>query len=125
MEIFNDVQGALVEILDIEQEVISPETYIIRQLGAESIDLLELAVELNSRCKIEVNDEDLFLRPLRLYLNQAEEGKTEACDYLGGKFPFLGKRRIAEILSDLDEGPVLKVKDIVSYVEWQGGKDRG
>ncbi len=122
MNVYKEVQGALGEILDLGKEEISPETYIIRQLDAESIDLLELAVELNLRCKVEVNDEDIFLRSLRVHLNEAKDGKKTPLDYLMEKFPFLSKKRIADILSDLEDGPVLKVKDVVSYVEWQKKK---
>ena len=119
MNIYKEVQGALGEILDLGKREISPETYIIRQLDAESIDLLELAVELNLRCKVEINDEDVFLRSLRVHLNEAKEEQKAPLDHLIEKFPFLGKKRIAYILSDLEAGPVLKVKDVVSYVEWQ------
>jgi acyl carrier protein len=119
LNIYKEVQGALGEILDLGKGDISPETYIIRQLDAESIDLLELAVELNLRCKVEINDEDIFLRSLRVHLNEAKEEQKDPLDHLMGKFPFLGKKRIADILLDLEDGPVLKVKDVVSYVEWQ------
>ncbi len=122
MNVYKEVQGALVEILDLGKGEISPETYIIRQLDAESIDLMELAVELNSRCKVEVNDEDIFLRSLRVHLNQAKEEQKAPLGHLMEKFPFLGKKRIADILSDLEDGPVLMVKDVVSYVEWQKKK---
>jgi hypothetical protein len=33
--------------------------------------------------------------------------------------PFLTGTRLEEIVSDLEGGPTLKVKDLVSYIEWR------
>jgi acyl carrier protein len=122
MDIFKEINDMLIEILDIEGREITPETYLIRELGAESIDLLELSVAINSRFHIEVNDDELFLRTLRLHLRMAEqEGKDAAC-YLAERYPALTATRIAEILADMGGGPVLRVKDIVSYIVTYGQK---
>ena len=61
MEILGGVKEILADILDIEEQEITAETYIVRELGAESIDLLELAISLNARFKVEVNDGEIFL----------------------------------------------------------------
>ena len=119
MDIFRKIKEILTELLDIEEEEITPETYIVRELGAESIDFLELAVALNSGFKIEIDDDKIFLGKLRVYLMEAEQEKKDALLYLGEKFPFLSKERIKEITADLDGGPVLKVKDLISYVFWR------
>lgn len=121
MEIFQQIKEILTELLDIEEREITPESYLIRDLGVESIDLLELAVEINARWRIKVNDDDIFLRSLRLYLKQAKENQMDSVLYLAGKFPFLTEGRIREILADLERGPTLKVKDLVSYIVWQKG----
>ncbi|MCF8068220.1 MAG: acyl carrier protein [Desulfobacterales bacterium] len=117
MDVFDQIRDALKEILDIEPENITPETYIIRDLDAESIDLMELSVELNEKFGIEIIDDRIFLRTVRLHLNEAEKYKKEAADVLKNEYPFLGVDRIQEILKDLDGGPVLKMKDLVSYIE--------
>jgi acyl carrier protein len=123
MDVFSNIRTSLVEILDIEATEITPETYLVRDLGAESIDLLELSVALNSTFKVEINEDDLFLRTLRICLNEAQESQSNAESTLGEKFPFLERDRIGEILTDLDGGPVLKVKDLMAYISWQvGGK---
>lgn len=119
MDIFKKIEDILTELLDIESEEITPETYVIRDLNAESIDLLELAVGLNSSFNIDINDDEIFLRNLRLYLTEAKEIGKDALEYLSKKFPFLTRDRTEEIMADLKDGPVLKVKDLVSYVAWQ------
>ena len=119
MNILEEITKILAEILDIENHNISSETYLIRELGAESIDLLELAVALNSRFKINVNDDEIFLRKLRQYITEAEQQDKDILQYLAEKLPFLMQKRLEEMIADLENGPTLKVKDLISYVERQ------
>jgi acyl carrier protein len=122
MDIFKEINDMLAEILDLDGREIMPDTYLIRELGAESIDLLELSVAINSRFHIEVNDDELFLRTMRLHLRAAAAEGKDAVGYLAGKYPALTTSRVAEILADMGGGPVLRVKDIVSYVVRYGQK---
>ena len=119
MEILDGIKTILEEILDIEEQDITSESYIVRELGAESIDLLELAISLNARFKVDVNDGEIFLARLREYITEAEEQKKDVVQHLMERLPFLPKVRLEEIVSDLDGGPTLKVKDLVSYIEWR------
>jgi len=121
MDILEEIKKILAEILDIENHIITPETYLIRELGAESIDLLELAVAINSRFNIDVNDDEMFLRKLRQYVTEAKQQNNDLVGYLVEKLPFLSRKRLENIIADLEGGPTLKVKDIISYIylEWQ------
>ncbi len=118
MEILDVIKEMLADILDIEEWEIAAETYIVRDLGAESIDLLELAVSLSSRFKVEVNDGDIFLTRLRENIAEAEELEKDAEQHLAEMLPFLSGARIGEIINDLEGGPTLKLKDLVSYIDW-------
>ncbi|MBA3016785.1 MAG: hypothetical protein KJ550_10760 [Proteobacteria bacterium] len=119
MDILEEITKILSDILDIDDRNISPETYLIRELGAESIDLLELAVALNSRFKIDVNDDEIFLRKLRQYITKAGQQNKDILQYLAEKIPFLTRKRLEDIITDLEGGPTLKVKDLMAYVEMQ------
>jgi acyl carrier protein len=119
MEILEKIRAVLADILDVEASDIEPETYLIRDLNVESIDMLELAVSLNAAFDIKVSENDIFMRNLRLYLIEAEDKRQAPVQYLTEKFPFLTEDRIREILADLDSGPVLKVKDLASFVTYQ------
>ncbi|MGP8320107.1 MAG: acyl carrier protein [Methanosarcinaceae archaeon] len=123
MNILKEITEILAEILDIENDDISPETYVIRELGAESIDLLELAVALNSEFKIDVNDDAIFLRKLRQYITEAEQQDKDILQYLTEKLPFLMQERLEEIMADIENGQTLKVKDLISYVKRQCNAD--
>jgi len=122
MDILEEITKIIAEILDIEGREITPETYLIRELGAESIDLLELSVAINARFQIEVNDDELFLRTMRFHLRTAAAEGKDAVGYLAGKYPALTVARVAEILADMGGGPVLRVKDIISYIARHGQK---
>ncbi len=116
---FDTIREILVELLDVDPGQIEAETFLVRDLEVESIDFLELAVTLNSRFGVDVHDDTVFLRNLRIYLAEAQEAGREPLACLQDRFAFLNPERLKEVLCDLDNGPVLKVKDLVSYVQWQ------
>ena len=122
MEIFDGIREMIADILDIDDQEIASETYIVRDLGAESIDLLELAVSLNARFNVDVNDGEIFLTRLREYVTEAEDNAKDVVSHLIDMLPFLAEGRIKEIVADLEGGPTLKVRDLVSYIEWQVSK---
>jgi acyl carrier protein len=119
MDTFAEIKKILVELLDLEDGEMTPETYLIQELGAESIDLLELAVTINSRFKITVKDDEVFLTRFRLYLTEAEQQGKDSAPYVAKKYPFLTHDRIAEIIAHIDEGPQLKIKDLISYIAYR------
>ncbi len=116
MDIFDTIKEAICEILDIENGNITRETYLIRELDAESIDLLELGVVLNSNFGVRINDDEMFLGSLRMHIEESSANGETASSYLNKKYPYLSPQRISEILEDVDGGPVLKIKDIISYI---------
>ena len=102
---------------DSEKKDITEDTYLIRELAAESIDLMEVAVAINSRFKIKVTDNVLFLRKLRIYVSEAKESDVDTIQFVAEQYPYLKKERIEEIVADLEAGPVLKTEDLVNYIE--------
>jgi acyl carrier protein len=122
MDTFAEIKKILEELLDLEDREITPETYLIQELGAESIDLLELAVAINSRFQVAVKDDDIFLTRFRQYVAQASQQMTDAVLFVAEKYPFLEKSRIEEIVAKSAEGPQIKIKDLISYVTFQSEK---
>ena len=74
---------------------------------------------LNSEFKIDIDDDEMFLKTLRIYLDDPKNKPEDMGEYLMEKYPFLTRERIREIIGDLDLGPVIKVKDLVSYISWK------
>lgn len=119
MTVYETIREILMELLDLDADSIRPDSYLVRELGTESIDFLELAVALNERFRIDVHDDTVFLRNLRLHLAQAREGGVSPLDELKQAYAFLSDERLTRIVSELDGGPVIQVRDLESYVRWQ------
>jgi acyl carrier protein len=117
MNPFPTICSILAEILDLDPADITPETYVIRTLKAESIDLLEIGVAMQHKLGIAVDDDLLFLKNVRIVLNRAARDNIEALSALKAQYPYLSEPRLHEILDDLSAGPVLQVRDLVAYAE--------
>jgi acyl carrier protein len=117
--LFEQVRDILVALLDAAPDQISPESYLVRDLGVESIDFLELAVLLNQRFGVPVEDDTVFMRNLRLHVIQAREEGNCLVEELKKHYGFLPDDRLRAIPSDLEGGPVIQVRDLMSYVQWQ------
>lgn len=59
MSIEERVKGILLNILDIDEKNIVPEASITDDLGASSIDVVELVTALENDFHIEISDEEL------------------------------------------------------------------
>lgn len=117
MEPFTVIQRVLSELLDMPPGQIHERSYVVRELGAESIDLLELAVHLSGAFRLELDEREAYLLDLRAGLAEARAGGRDLADHLAARFPHLPAARRAEILADLGDGPVLQVGDIVCYLQ--------
>ena len=117
MNPFPTICSILAEILDLDPAEITPGTYVIRTLKAESIDLLEIGVAMQHKLGIAVDDDLLFLKNVRIVLNRAARDNIEALSALKAQYPYLSEPRLHEILDDLSAGPVLQVRDLVAYAE--------
>ena len=117
MNPFPTICSILAEILDLNPADITPETYVIRTLKAESIDLLEIGVAMQHRLGIAVDDDLLFLKNVRIILNRANRDNLGALSALESAYPYLPETRRQEILDDLSAGPVLQVRDLVAYAQ--------
>lgn len=112
--ILSKITNILGEILDIPPEEISSDTFLVRDLEMESIDYLEIAVEVNQNFKIDVDDNIIFLKNLRTIY----EG--EGIEALNKEYLYLREGRLLEIINDYKNGPAIKVSDIIDYIEYYG-----
>ena len=119
------VKSIISEILDIEENNLSKDTDLIKEIGAESIDLLEIAISLEKGFGIKVDENRLFLKSFRYYLDEVKNKKVDEINYLNEIYPFLDKKRIKELIEESKNSiiPSIRIKDIVSYVQWTIGKD--
>jgi acyl carrier protein len=79
-EIFQHVQEVLVDALGVDDDEVTPEATLMADLGAESIDFLDIVFRLEKSFDIKIPREELF--PAEALMNNAdfvENGKlTEA-----------------------------------------------
>jgi len=59
-EVFNKVQEVLEDALGIDQEEITPEATLVGDLGAESIDFLDIVFRLEKALGIKIQQSELF-----------------------------------------------------------------
>ncbi len=116
------IKDIVAEILNIDKGKIDPETDLIRDLEAESIDLLEIALSLEKEFGIKVDENKIFLKSLRFYIDEAKEKGKDVISYLREKYPFLERERIKQIAEEAKKQKILpsvKIKDLISYVQYK------
>ncbi len=57
-EIFEDVKAVIAEELEVEEDQIQMESKIVDDLGADSLDVVELIMRLEEKFDVEIPDED-------------------------------------------------------------------
>jgi len=102
-EILDKVQNVLVEALVVEDDEVTPEATLVGDLGAESIDFLDIVFKLEKAFDIKINRGELFPEDVFTNDEYVRDGKvTEAgIAELRSRMPF----------ADLDafaENPVVK-----------------
>lgn len=117
MPIFTQVQDIIAEVLEIEPEEITMESYVMRDLPTESIDLMEYGVGFASKCGVSIHDDIIFLQSFRMHISEAGEKGLHTIKHLSGIYPHLSSERLSEMLDSIEDGPVLQVRDIVAYIQ--------
>jgi len=57
-EIFDKVKGIIVEQLGVDDSAVKPKTSFVDDLGADSLDIVELVMALEEEFGLEISDED-------------------------------------------------------------------
>lgn len=117
--VFTKVQTALIDALGVDEDEVTPEATLVGDLGAESIDFLDIVFRLEKAFDIKIPRSELFPEDI---LNNAEYVS-------GGKVSPAGVAKLRERmpfadLSKFEANPVvqdfanqLTVQDMVRYVE--------
>ncbi|MEN6385501.1 MAG: acyl carrier protein [Phycisphaerales bacterium] len=59
-EIFKEVQGVLVDALGVDEEEVTPQATLMGDLGAESIDFLDIVFRMEKAFNLKIPREELF-----------------------------------------------------------------
>ena len=122
-EIFQKVQNALVEALGVDEEEVVPQATLVGDLGAESIDFLDIVFRLEKAFDIKIPRNELF--PEDIFTNSAyvQDGKvTEAgLAELRKRMPFANLDQFAANPNVQDFSNLLTVADMCRFVETKVG----
>ena len=125
-EIYAKVQETLVDALGVDDDEITEDARLMEDLGAESIDFLDIVFRLEKAFDIKIPREELF--PGDDVLGNAEyvaDGKVTAAGLaaLKAQLPHMD---ISEFEADPDVnkfGDLLRVKGILDYVQGKVGSN--
>lgn len=118
-EIFSKIQAALVEALGVDEEEVAPEATLIGDLGAESIDFLDIVFRLEKAFDIKVPRGELFPEDILTNEQYIKDGKVtpDGLVQLRKRMPFANLDGFAANPNVKDFGGMLTVQDMCRYVE--------
>jgi acyl carrier protein len=118
-EVFSKVQEALVEALGVDDDEVTPEATLVGDLGAESIDFLDIVFRLEKAFNIKIPRDELFPEDILTNTEYVKDGKvTEAgIAKLKERMPFADLSSFEENPAVQDFGQLLTVQDMCRYVE--------
>jgi len=122
-DVFKKVQTALVDALGVDEEEVTPQATMVGDLGAESIDFLDIVFKLEKAFGIEIPRKELSPEDILTNADYVQDGKVTAAGLAELK------RRMAFVdFSKFEADPqvrnfsnLLTVGDLCRYVESKVG----
>ena len=118
-EIFSKVQEALVDALGVEEDEVTPEATLQGDLGAESIDFLDIVFRLEKAFDIKIERGELFPEDILNSTEYVQDGKVNAAGIskLKERMPFADLSRFENNPVVLNLSKQLTVQDMCNFVE--------
>ena len=122
-EVFQKVQSALVDALGVDEEDVKPEATMVGDLGAESIDFLDIVFKLEKAFGIKIPREELFPEDILTNSQFVKDGKVgdEGLAQLRSRMPWADLTKFEKNPRVQDFGDLLTVKDLCNYVQSKVG----
>ena len=122
-EVFEKVTTALMDALGVDEEEVTPEATMVGDLGAESIDFLDIVFRLEKAFEIEIPRSELFPEDILTNADYVQNGKVTESGIreLKERMPYadLSKFELNPVVQDF--GNLLTVNDLCRYVESKVG----
>jgi len=117
-EIFEKVQEALVDALGVDDDEVTEEATLVGDLGAESIDFLDIVFKLEKAFSIQIPRDELSPEDILTDSNFVQDGTvtSEGVAELKARMPWANLDEFAENPRVQDFGNLLTVGDLVRYV---------
>jgi acyl carrier protein len=122
-EVFSKVQSALVEALGVDLEEVTPRARLVGDLGAESIDFLDIVFRLEKAFDIKIPRGELFPEDILTNAQYVQNGRVtpEGLTQLKRRMPFADLNAFSANPTVQDFGNLLTVQDMCRYVESKVG----
>ena len=118
-EVFSKVQTALVDALGVDDEEVTPQARLVGDLGAESIDFLDIVFRLEKAFDIKIPRGELFPEDILTNAQYVQNGRvtSEGLNQLKARMPFADLTAFSANPAVQDFGNLLTVQDMCRYVE--------
>lgn len=118
-EVFEKVRTALVDALGVDDDEVRPESTIIGDLGAESIDFLDIVFRLEKSFGIEIPRSELTPEDVLTNPNYVKEGRVtpEGIAEIKRRMPFADLSAFEKNPLVQNFGNLLTVSDLCRFVE--------
>lgn len=117
------VSEVLIDALGVEDDEVTPEATMIGDLGAESIDFLDIVFKLEQAFGISIDREELFPDDILTSSEFLKDGKVtpEGVAKLKERMPFANLDKFEENPVVQDFANLLTVQDLCRFVEHKKG----
>ncbi len=118
-EVFDKVRTCLVDALGVDEEEVTPEATMVGDLGAESIDFLDIVFRLEKTFNIKIPRGELFPEDILSNAQYVNDGKVSAVglEELKKRMPFADLSKFEADPRVTNFGNMLTVQDLVNYVQ--------
>jgi acyl carrier protein len=122
-EIYEKVRAALVDALGVDEDEVSPTATMVGDLGAESIDFLDIVFRLEKAFGIKIPRGELFPEDVLSSTEYVADGKLNAAGLaaLKARMPFADLSKFEADPSVQNFANTLTVEDMVRYVQSKVG----
>jgi acyl carrier protein len=118
-EVFKKVQTALVDALGVDEEEVTPGATMVGDLGAESIDFLDIVFKLEKSFGIEIPRKELSPEDILTNAEFVQDGKVTPAGIaeLKRRMPFVDFAKFEANPQVREFSNLLTVGDLCRYVE--------
>jgi len=122
-EVFKKVQTALVDALGVDEEEVTPQATMVGDLGAESIDFLDIVFKLEKAFGIEIPRKELSPEDILTNASFVQDGKVTSAGIaeLKQRMPFVDFAKFESNPQVREFSNLLTVGDLCRYVESKVG----
>ncbi|MFO0912176.1 MAG: acyl carrier protein [Pirellulales bacterium] len=117
-EIFDRIRSELVDALGVDDDQVTPDATLVGDLGAESIDFLDIVFRLEKAFGIEIPRGELFPEDILTNAEYVEDGRVTQTGVaeLKKRMPFADLTRFEANPLVQEFGNLLTVNDMCRYV---------